>query len=148
MPKTQTIINPQLLQPNPSGVGSFTSIVVKTEWTPGPCSTIPIRSTWKDAIGKTLTNRRIAKLMLEGHYGPVAREKQLKRGEFRATKGLIFRCACGSTKDVRYLRYAYLPKPDNYCPICLAQHRNEKDRELELARRVRKTQNAVMKEYV
>src|SRR5258705_10446368 len=95
--QNQTIIEPQLLQPNANGIGSFVPVMVKTEWTPGPCSTIPIRSTWKDAIGKTLTNRRIAKLMLEGHYGPVARAKQLKRGESRTTKGLIFRCAWGST---------------------------------------------------
>lgn len=40
---------------------------------------IPIKSTWRDAIGPKLTNRRITNRIKEGWYGPIEKLKLLSR---------------------------------------------------------------------
>ncbi len=49
----------------------------RTEWTPQPTSSVPIRSTWRDAIGAPLTNRKILQYERDGRYGPEAQAKAL-----------------------------------------------------------------------
>lgn len=42
-------------------------------------SDIPIKSTWRDAIGVKLTNRRITNRIKEGWYGRIAQLQQLAK---------------------------------------------------------------------
>lgn len=72
------------------------------------------------APGKPLTNGVITHRMKEGFYGEVAKQAALAKTK---VTGFIDRCACGSLKGVKFAGYKYLPKPNFYCPTCLAKHR-------------------------
>ncbi len=111
--------------------GSFVPKVERTEWVPGPCSNAPIRSTWRDAIGKPLTNRSIARYQNEGKLGGTPKQRSEPKSF------VVFRCACGVKEEVRFLTYKYLPNSGYYCPRCLAQYRRQKELEQQLASRVR-----------
>lgn len=110
---------------------------------------VHLPSTWKDAKGKLLTNRRIGELAAMGHYGKAAQQRQLLKIDHRHQKqseaGVIFRCACDETVGIKYLTWAYLPKPGWYCPRCLAAYREDRERPKLLAKQLAER---VRKEYI
>lgn len=91
-------------------------------------------STWRMAIGKVLTNRRIRELELLGYYG---KERQLKANKHTLldASGHVIKCGCGSAIGVQFRRWSYLPKAGHYCIKCCryyrleAQKRREEERE-------------------
>lgn len=90
-------------------------------------TTARLPSTWRNGIGKTLTNRRIAEYQREGRYGsglllpPVDDAKPC--------------CQCKSTINTRQCGFEYLPKSGVYCKKCLAGWRVERDQKAELRKR-------------
>lgn len=84
-------------------------------------------STWRDAIGAVLTNRKINEYTKIGYYGIQAKEKA--QAKIATKNGIIYRCGCGRMDGVRFLRYNYLPKPDWYCKACLAEYQKQRDLE-------------------
>ena len=85
---------------------------------------VPIRSTWRDPIGKPLTDRRILNRMKEGWYGPEAkRVALLKERKTGLPEGVIARCQCGELRGVQYYSYSYLERHGFYCKTCLNQQR-------------------------
>jgi len=115
-----------------------------TRWTPGNDGSAPIRSTWRDPIGKKLTNRIIANREAEGWYGPEAQEKAQRTPS--GSLGIVFRCLeCGTRNGVHYLRHSYLPKPGDYCKRCALTHKTAflKARELDRA-----FNESILREYV
>lgn len=44
-----------------------------------------IRSTWRDAVGPPLTDKRIERYQLEGRYGDAAKQAAEERSAFRVT---------------------------------------------------------------
>jgi len=132
----------EVLERQPSDMGSFIPVIERTEWTPGGGDT-PIRSTWKTETGKRLTNKRIAQYEREGWYGKARQEKALKVSRTIRAHA-VFRCKCGVNEEVRFLTYSYLPQSGYYCPRCLAQYRRQRDLEHELKVRVR---TAMVEEY-
>lgn len=99
-------------------------------------------STWRDPVGKLLTNRRIHQLQLEGRYGPEAKRLAEEREKARQGKivrlgGRIYSCSCGETLRVRLLGYAYLPSLGWWCPKCVTLWRDKRDRERERERELR-----------
>lgn len=119
-------------------------------WTPGQVTMDPhahLPSTWRgDHATKPLTNRAIARYAREGRYGKALQLRVAKADEHRATKvGIVYRCACGASQGVRYLRYGYLPQPGYWCPKCQAVHRATRDKEQELHRQFKER---IRNEYV
>lgn len=88
-----------------------------------------IRSTWRDPIGKPLTDRRISALMKAGYYGK----------EFIIPGKICESPGCGRD-TTRLVGYAYLPKKGYYCDVCLDRYREEHKQELELRRKIREAQ--------
>jgi len=103
-----------------------------------------IRSTWRDAIGPVLTDRRITNRQKQGWYGEKAKQQALSRSRTKMPDGVLVRCKCGETKAVAYFDYLYLTAPGFYCPACLEQQR--------LSRPVRMTKeerfNALIHDYL
>lgn len=102
-----------------------------------PNGPVPIRSTWKDPIGKPLTNRRIAFYQREGRYGREAQERAL--ASCVDVNGFVNRCCepgCNTYINVRWCTFLYLPKVGYYCPKCRQKHRNEALKEKELNKRI------------
>lgn len=85
---------------------------------------------WRDPIGKVLTNRKINEYALLGRYGPQQAEKA--RAKVTARTGVVYRCECGRLEGVRFLKFAYLPKPAWYCKVCLSAYQKQRDQEEEL----------------
>lgn len=80
---------------------------------------VPIKSTWRDAIGKKLTDRIITKRIKQGYYGYAAQQAALSKNP---TSDYINRCqfeGCDETRGVKWLEFKYLPKP----MFCCEQHR-------------------------
>lgn len=87
-----------------------------------------------NVVGKNLTDRRIAKYQAEGKYGTPL---------FKAPEKTGARCQkCNGTKEVKHRDWSYLPSPGYYCSVCVDQFRKVRDKERELAARIR----AAMKE--
>ena len=107
----------------------------KVEWTPSinmdPSTHLP--STWKGPIGRPLTNRRINQYAAEGRYGPQAKEKA--RAKMVTRSGIVLRCECGASENIRYLKWSYLPKRGWYCLLCVSKYQQERDREEQLKNR-------------
>lgn len=76
-----TFVQLQPTQPNVLSPGSHSPRVERTEWTPEPTNRVPIRSTWRDAIGAPLTDHRIRAYAAEGRYGDEAKRRELERQE-------------------------------------------------------------------
>lgn len=129
------------LQRNAANDGSHHPQRACVEWTPEPDTTIPLRSTWRQAIGKPLSNAAIARYAREGRYG--LRLQQIFR-RLKHDDGLVHRCACGSN-ETRYLRFSYLPCKGWYCLRCVAAYRAKRDHEAEADRRFNEL---VQSEYV
>lgn len=125
----------EVLERQAGATGSFIPRIERVEWTPGGGNT-PIRSTWKTETGKPLTNRRIADYQRQGYYGKAMQEQTL-RVTRHLRESVVFRCECGVSEEVRFLRYAYLPKAGHYCPRCLAVYKRQRDLDAELNKRVR-----------
>lgn len=81
--KTTTFLASGELQHNPDGNASR-PLSVHVEWTPESESTIPIRSTWRMAIGALLTDHRIEHYQRLGRYGDEARLRILAQDVERA----------------------------------------------------------------
>ncbi len=115
------------LAANQNGIGSHDAHTLLTEWTPESTSTVPIRSSWRDAIGKRLNNAIITRRQRQGFYGAVAQ----KRAQSKITQntGIVHRCACNRTDGVVWYAYKYLPKPAWNCPHCIARYRAEHNKE-------------------
>jgi hypothetical protein len=129
-------MNPQLKievkMSNPAP-GKFVPIQ-HVSWTPGSVSMRPdcrFPSTWRDPVGKPLTNGRITRLMRDGWYGPDAKQAVEAR---IARTGIIYRCSCGQIATGFY-RFSYLPKQGNYCTLCVKRFRAERDKAKELDRK-------------
>jgi len=81
-------------------------------------ATAHIRSTWRDPVGKKLTNGMIRKWERLGFYG-----------KERAANYILYPCHdCRCTPAV-YFRNAYLPAPGYYCLSCRAKHRTAHEQE-------------------
>lgn len=115
------------LETNPDGIGSRDRAIESIEWTPGACSRVPIRSTWRDPIGKKLNNAIIARRARQGFYGKEAQLRATKKIE--VSTGIVHRCSCGERVGTLWYKYRYLPKPGFYCPRCLAVHRAAHDKD-------------------
>lgn len=77
-----------------------------------------IRSTWKDPIGKRLTDALIRKWEKLGAYG---KERQANH--------ILYPCReCKATPAI-YYRNRYLPEPGFYCLSCRAKHRTAHEQE-------------------
>lgn len=87
-----------------------------------------IPSTWRDPIGKLLTNRRINQLIREGYYGPTMKLPPPTRGKC---------LGCGGFSGTKYVTYNYLPSWGIWCPGCIDKIRREIELEKELNRRIR-----------
>lgn len=125
--------------------GSFVPVSVATEWTPGKQgSTGYIPSTWKDARGPLLTNRRIRHYEIAGRYGPEVQERALRVAAKLAARSITPCIACGS-KGTRFYNYSYLAQHGYFCPVCIAIERKAHEADLELKRRYRE---ASRMEYV
>lgn len=87
-------------------------------------------STWRDAIGKPLTDRRIKFYQSQGRLGggsimtlpPVTGPRC---------------CSCQGVSNVKRRDYSYLPKAGYWCELCLERERNSRDKDKELARLVK-----------
>lgn len=86
-------------------------------------------STWRQAIGKRLTNRRIAEYQREGKYGTELKLPPLEHG--RPCVG------CKTKVNTRYFDYDYLPTAGVYCKNCRLRHRDARDKEREQRARLR-----------
>ena len=93
-------------------------------------------STWRQPIGKELTDRVIFQRALEGWYGVEWKNRALATQRIKAAKRLLLTpsgrvetCACGETQGVTYRRWSYLPKPGLYCRLCIARYQGERDKE-------------------
>lgn len=125
--------------------GLFATVIDVT-WTPGEVSHDPrcrFPSTWRDPIGKPLTNARIRALQRDGWYGQEVKAA-LERKAIHRSPGIIFRCACGAVAKGHYA-YLYLPKPGDYCAICLLRYRTAAKKERELDRQFKEN---LAKEFV
>ena len=93
-----------------------------------------IRSSWRDPIGKVLTNAAITKWEKLGFYGAE-----------RAANHILYPCVeCKRTPAV-FFRNRYLPTPGFYCLNCRATHRQAHETaELEEA----KLRELLLSEYV
>ena len=98
---------------------------------------VPIKSTWRDPIGKQLTNRIIANRIREGWYGEAMKLAALAKLPVHQTDGTLNRCACGELRGVRWYDYKYLEQPAFLCPRCLATKRTNKGVRPTNARRMR-----------
>jgi hypothetical protein len=97
---------------------------------------VPIRSTWRDPVGKRLTNGIIRRWQRLGWYGEVA----------ATAAGIIHHCCeCNSRKHVVFYKNRFLPTPGFYCPPCYAIHRAKRDAEVELNQKWREQ---LLSEYV
>lgn len=98
-----------------------------------------IKSTWRDPIGKPLTDRLINKRAKEGFYGLAAKQAALNKTE---NKGFVDRCQCGEWRGIKWLDFSYLPKPGFYCHSCrlIEKSRGEKRKEIEKQFRKKVTQ--------
>jgi hypothetical protein len=81
-------------------------------------------STWRDPIGKPLTDRIITHRIKEGWYGEALKRQLLDKLPYGRTHGMVDRCGCGETKGVKWLTFKYLPKPGFYCAHCRVRERN------------------------
>jgi hypothetical protein len=90
---------------------------------------VHLPSTWRSAIGKTLTNRRIAEYQREGRYG-----SGLKLPPLDSAKPCI---QCKSVINTRKMNYAYLPHAGVYCPACRKEHKAKREKEREIRARLR-----------
>ncbi len=90
---------------------------------------VRMRSTWRDPIGKPLTDSAILRYMRNGRYGPEL--QRAAREAEKAVTGSVFRCDCGARDEVRYMTYSYLPRPGYFCPACRARYREGAQREKE-----------------
>lgn len=99
---------------------------------------VHIRSTWREAIGPLLTNRRITMRMRQGWYEETAKQKSMANAT--PTHGIVYRCECGCKKEVRYVTFSYMPRRGYWCPRCIAVHGKETKLARELAARVREQQ--------
>lgn len=106
---------------------------------------IPLRSSWRDAIGKPLTNGIIRNRTKQGFYGEEAKLIALKHVE--AKTGFIERCTCGQKLGVKFLKFKYLPKPGYYCDACRLIHREaqakQEEREQELNSRLKQARISI-----
>jgi hypothetical protein len=84
--KPITTIQLGLLRLNADAHGSHCTRSMRVEWTPESECTIPIRSTWRDAIGAPLTDHRITHYMRQGRYGDEARLRVLAHDKALADK--------------------------------------------------------------
>ena len=112
------------------------------EWTPGGVTMDPhvhLPSTWRDALGKPLTNAAIARYAREGWYGP-----EVKKDFDRAHNGIVHRCKCGSD-TTRFAAYPYLPGEGYWCKRCIGFYRSQREKE----QRLRATlKQRILAEYV
>lgn len=109
-------------------------------------TSVRLPSTWRDAIGEQLTNRRIALRQRQGFYGEAARVQAVSKLQDDQLKkrGIVMRCSCGRS-DASYMAYSYLPKAAYYCPTCREVHRSKAGRSRELDK---KWKERMAKEYV
>lgn len=93
---------------------------------------IHLRSSWRDAIGKPLTNGIIRNRIKQGFYGEEAKLVEFKKVESKT--GFIERCcveACGQKLGVRFLKFKYLPKNGFYCEVHRALFREQSAKDAE-----------------
>ncbi len=101
---------------------------------------VRLKSTWKDAIGRPLTDRAIVAYARLGYF----KGRLTLRQPTAAASFIVNRCGCGSL-DAVWRTYAYLPKPGFYCSRCLAVHRAERDK---AAAQAKRWKELLLKEYV
>ena len=94
---------------------------------------VPIRSTWKQPVGKKLTDALIRKWEKLGYYGEAVQSNYV-----------VQRCCECDKKGAIYYRWKYLPTPGFYCLSCLGKYRAAKERE-ELEKQ--KWREQLLKEY-
>lgn len=120
---------------NPPMLPPLVSIAKISKVTMDTSARLP--SSWRSAIGKTLTNRRIAEYQREGMYGSGLKLPPLNQA--------LPCCECKSHINTRKCPFDYLPKPGVYCKKCLTKHRAERDKQLEENKRAKE---AFMNEYI
>ena len=97
-------------------------------------------STWRDAIGKSLTDKAIEQYCREGFYGPDEQRKQKARDKANVVNGKVMlarpceRCADGK-KLGNFMRFAYLPKAGYYCDACRTYYKKERAKAIEEIRK-------------
>lgn len=86
-------------------------------------------STWRDAIGKPLTDSAILAYIREGRYGPDLQRRQLARDHATIVQGRIIlaRKCCECDNLGNFMRFNYLPKAGYYCDHCRNVHKSEKE---------------------
>lgn len=97
-------------------------------------------STWRDARGPLLTDRRIKHYVLLGRYGPEMQERARAVQQWIAKRRVLpqFKCiGCGSQDGVRFYAYSYLSEHGNFCPTCIGIERKAHEYDLELKARYR-----------
>ncbi len=114
-------------------------------------SSLHFRSSWREPIGKPLSNRAIAEYARLGRYGPEA-QRRAKASHIDRATGRIIQC-CGAqivadssgkpvrivcnSVEVKFLRWNYLPKSGYYCKACVARYREESNKEQVLSSKIR-----------
>lgn len=93
-------------------------------------------STWRQGIGKVLTNKRIIEYQREGRYGSALVLPPIKGPQC---------LGCQTTSNTRRYNYEYLPQAGAWCKVCLDGHRVVRDKDRELKKKLKE---AFEQEYV
>ena len=93
---------------------------------------VHLPSTWKDPIGKPLTDSAIEQYAREGFYGPDEKAKQLARDHARIVAGVLMLARlCELCKDGKtlgqFMNFSYLPRAGYYCNSCREAFKHEKE---------------------
>jgi hypothetical protein len=97
-------------------------------------------STWRDAIGKPLTDSQIRQYAREGFYGPDEKQKQLARDHAKIVEGVLMLARpCETCKDNKtlgsFMRFSYLPKAGYYCDTCRADFKTTHEKAIQERRK-------------
>jgi len=87
-------------------------------------------STWKDALGKPLTDRVIEQYIREGRYTKELQLAQLARDKANVVNGrTMLAKPCEVCKDGtlgNFMQFSYLPQAGYYCNSCREHYKHEK----------------------
>lgn len=95
-------------------------------------------STWRDPVGKPLTDSAIAQYAREGAYGPAEQLKQQQRDHAKIIDGILrLGQTCQHCKDAigQYMRFSYLPCAGYYCNACREDFKHEEQKKREARRK-------------
>lgn len=91
-----------------------------------------VPSSWRDPIGKPLTDSIIRQYAREGVYGPDEQRKQQAIDHANIVDGVLrLGQQCQGCKDAigQYMRFSYLPCAGYYCNTCREGYKHAREEE-------------------